>query len=108
MIKPFCATSICSGKSARADFLWSSTLFQKPVDDLRFGLAPGEAERHEFGELLVGDFADGGFVDKGGVDALGVERRGGGDLGVVHDDGVTFGMAATVGGANDVRGKVLN
>ena len=90
--------------------LYGSSLgsFQEAVDDLLLCFLLGEAEGHELDKLLAGDLADGGFVDEAGVDAVGGELRRGDDVGVVHDDGVAFGVAVAGGVAVDAADKILH
>ena len=53
----------------------------------------GEAEGHELGDLGLGDFADGGFVGEFGGGVVGGDIGDGFDAGLVHNDGVAFGMS---------------
>ena len=47
-------------------------------------------------------------MDQAGVDAVGGELRRGDDVGVVHDDGVAFGVAVAGGVAIDAADKILH
>ena len=71
----------------------SGSLLQKPIHNLRFRFRLAEPQRHQLDNLVSRYFADGRLVDQGCIRVVGCDLRNRADVGMVHDDGVTFGMA---------------
>ena len=80
---------------------------EESLDDLLLGFLLVETESHELGDLLTRDLTDGSFMDQRSIDACSLELRSCDDNTLVHDDGITLGMALASCIAGDVDDDIL-
>lgn len=97
------AARFCAGRL----LVYHENLLQEPVHDLVLSFLFGQAQGHQFDELLTGDFADSSFVDQAGVHAVGSQGRAGNDRRVVHNDGIALRVSRAGAVAVDVADELL-
>ena len=78
-------------------FTKSSALSQETLNNPINRFVIGQAQTHQFCELVAGDFADRGFMGQFSVGVPGFQRRNGLVGAVINDDGVSFNMAEAFG-----------
>ena len=86
----------------------SFILFQESCYNLLLRLFLGKTESHEFDELIAGNLSDGRLVDQACFHRVRRQFRFCHNAGVIHDNGVTGGMAGTLVVSIDHGGEYLN
>ena len=69
-------------------------LFQESVDDLFLGFLFVQSQRHQLHQLLSGDLADGGLVNQRSVHVICSQLGACQHTALIHNNGVTLGVAA--------------